>query len=273
MEKELFQSTLLDKAKAANNNAPIDNLSERTINEVVALFLPSFADDEKITDESWNLPVQMVKTLSGQLRHDTSLGINDFKTKYAEEQKTANQKAIDDAVAAFKEQWEKDHPSQQQQQQQQQQPDIAKLVAEQVAEQMKGLTGENSEFGKLSKQFGDFLKMQEEQTKANAIANVRNQVKEYLLGRGVEEDDYALEITLEKLTIGENPDVAALKTQAEKDYEAIFKRMHKDDGAIPPFAGGQGKGKLPPFIQSHIDRAAQEAKDAQEYANSIQFAK
>lgn len=274
MEKELFQSTLLDKAKAANNNAPIDNLSERTISEVVDLFLPSFADDEKITDESWNLPVQMVKTISGQLRHDTSLGINEFKTKYVEEQKPLNQKAIDDAVAEFKAQWEKDHPSQQQQQQQQQQqPDVAKLVAEQVAEQMKAITGENSEFGKLSKQFGDFLKLQSEQAKANAIANVRNQVKEYLIGRGVEDDDYALEITLEKLAIGENPDVEALKTKAEKDYEAIFKRMHKDDGAMPPFANGGGRGKISPIIQSHIDRAAQEAKDAEEYAHSIQFAK
>ena len=72
MEKELFQTMLLEKAKAANNNAPIDNLSERTINEVVAMFLPQFADDESITDESWNIPVQMVRTISGQLRHDTS---------------------------------------------------------------------------------------------------------------------------------------------------------------------------------------------------------
>ena len=80
MEKELFQTTLLEKAKAANNNAPIDNLSERTISEVVGMFLPQFADDENITDESWAIPVQMVKTLSGQLRHDTSTGINDFPT-------------------------------------------------------------------------------------------------------------------------------------------------------------------------------------------------
>lgn len=270
MEKELFQTTLLEKAKAANNNAPIDNLSERTISEVVGMFLPQFADDEKITDESWAIPVQMVKTLSGQLRHDTSTGINDFKTKFEESQKAAQAKAIADAVAAAKAEWEKTHTVTEPAKQEppKTEPDIEKLVAAQVAEQMKGLTGENSEFGKLSKQFSDYLKAQAAKDKAAAEASVREQIKEYLIGRGVEDDDYALEITLEKLAIGENPDVSALKTKAEKDYEAIYKRMHKSDGA-QPFNGGSGlrndsNTEFNNFIKDKQAAAAKEAKDAEE---------
>lgn len=267
MEKELFQTTLLDKAKAANNNAPIDNLSERTISEVVTMFLPMFADDEKITDESWTLPVQMVKTLSGQLRHDTSTGINDFKTKFVEEQKTAQAKAIADAIAAAKAEWEKKNPQNEPNPNEppKNEPDIAKLVSEKVTEQMKALTGEDSEFGKLSKQFSDYLKAQAAKDKAAAEASVRDQIKEYLLGRGVEEDDYALEITLEKLVIGDNPDVSVLKTKAEKDYEAIYKRMHKNDGA-QPFAGGGGGGEVSgakKWLEQRGDVLDQESKSAE----------
>ena len=276
MEKELFQSTLLDKAKAANNNAPIDNLSERTLSEIVGMFLPMFADDEKITDESWNLPVQTIKTLSGQLRHDTSAGINDFKTKFETEQKTAQQKAIDDAVAAFKAQWEKDHPVQNppaKEEDKDKEPDIQKLVADKVAEQMKALTGEDSEFGKLSKQFSDYLKAQAERDKTASENSIRKQVRDYLIGRGVEEDDFALDYTLEKMVIGENPDVEALKTKAEKDYEANYKKIHKNDGGPVFKGGGGGQETISPLIKSHIDRVAKEAKDAEDYANSIEFAK
>lgn len=270
MEKELFQTMLLEKAKAANNNAPIDNLSERTINEVVAMFLPQFADDESITDESWNIPVQMVRTISGQLRHDTSTGINDFKTKYESEHKSAQEKAIADAVAAAKAEWEKskNEPKPGEPEPPKSEPDIAKLVAEQVAEQMKGITGEDGEVGKLSKLLSDYIKKQAEKEKAVAEASVREQIMDYLVGLGVEEDDYALEITLEKLTIGENPDIDALKNKAKKDYEVIYGRMHKSDGA-KPFNGGGGSGassdkEFKDYIKEKEAAAAQEAKEADE---------
>jgi hypothetical protein len=275
MEKELFQSTLLEKAKAANNNAPIDNLSERTITEVVNLFLPQFADDTKITDESWNLPVQMVKTLSGQLRHDTSAGINAFKTQFEATNKTAQEKAIADAVAAAKAEWEKNHPTKEPPKNEppKQEPDIEKLVADKVGEALKGLTGEDSEFGKLSKQFGDFLKKQAEREKATTEAGVRAEVRGYLIGRGVEEDDFALEYTLEKLVIGDNPDVNALKTKAEKDYEANYKKIHKGDGA-QPFAGGGGNGgsvanEINEWAKKREGAAAEEAAAAAELEKHI----
>ena len=270
MEKNLLITNLKTKAG-------VDNLSERTYDEVATAYLPLFTDDDKITDESWNIPVQILKTMSGQLRHEVADGITKGKSQWETEQQAAQQKAIDDAVAAAKAQWDKDHRSQkpddqQQQKQEDQQPNIAELVAKQVAEQFKGLTGENSEFGKLSKQFSEYLAAQALKDKAATEEGIRSQIKAYLIGRGVEEDDYALEITLEKLVIGENPDVAALKTKAEKDYEAIFKRMHKDDGANP-FSGGNHQTDVSPLIKSHLERVAKETKDAAEYKDSIQFAK
>ena len=268
MEKELFQTTLMDKAKASNNNAPIDNLSERTINEVVTMFLPLFADDEKITDESWNLPVQMVKTMSGQLRHDTSTGISDFKTKYETEQKAQMEKDKQAAIDAFKAEWEKTHPAAAQAQEADKgNQSIDEKLAEFEKAMMAKLTGDDSAFGKLSKQFGDYLKLQAEKEKAATEADIRSQVRDYLIGRGVDEDDFALEYTLEKLVIGDKPDIGALKTKAEKDYEAAYKKIHKSDGG-QPFNGGGGSStdnnaEFTNYIKAKQAEAAQEAKDAE----------
>lgn len=260
MEKEKLISTLKEKAG-------VDNLSDRTIDEVATMFLPQFADDEKITDESWQFPVQMVKTMSGQLRHDLSGGINAFKTQFETDTKAAQEKAIADAVSAAKAEWEKAHPIQEPPKQEppKTEPDLDAKIADAVA---KATTEQVKAFEKLSKQFSDYMAQVEEEKKAVAVNSVREQIKDYLIGRGVEEDDYALEICLEKLEIGDKPDVSALKTKAEKDYEAIYKRMHKNDGA-QPFNGGGGSGtdsntEFQNFIKEREAQAAQEAKDAEE---------
>lgn len=269
MEKEALIQNLKTKSQ-------IDNLSERTIDEVATLFLPQFADDEKINDESWNLPVQMLKTMSGQLRHDLSGGINDFKTKFEADNKDAQAKAIADAIAAAKAEWEKKNPKsdpKKEEKKEEQNQDVDQKVADALAKAMADLTGEEGALGKLSKQFSDFLTQQAEEKKQISVSNVRNQVREYLIGRGVEEDDYALEICLEKLEIGEKPDVASLKAKAEKDYETIYNRMHKNDGSQPFKGGGGGAGGMSPLIKSHIDRVAADAKDSKEYSESLEFAK
>ena len=170
MEKELFISTLKEKTG-------VDNLSERTIDEVASLFLPDFADDASITDDSWKVPVQMVKTMSGQLRHDLSGGINDFKTKFEEESKAAQQKAIADAVAAAKAEWEKEHGGNGGESGSGDSADLDKKIAAAVA---KATAEQNKAFETLNKQFGDYMKLVSEREKAQAVTNVRDQIKNYL---------------------------------------------------------------------------------------------
>ena len=274
MEKIQFQTTLLDKVKAANNNAQVDNLSDRTISEIVEMFYPSFTDDEKITDDSWKLPVQMIKTMSGQLRHDTSAGINAFKTNFEEESKTTNQKAIDDAVAAFKAQWEKDHPTPTPPKPEEK-PDVTKLVAEQVAEQMKALTGEGSEFQKLSKQFSDYLAAQALKDKAASEEELRKQVLKHVIAfDDLDEDDAIVENVMLKLDFKGDKTLDDLKNEAKGLYETAFKKYITKHGGAQPFSGGGGGGGgLDPLIKGHIDRVAAEAKDAEDYREGIEFAK
>lgn len=235
MDKQSFITSLKEKAG-------VDNISERSYEEVANLFASQFADDSKVTEESWGFPVQMVKTMSGQLRHDTSAGINDFKSKFETEQKNALEKSKEDAIAAFKAEWEKTHQNEPPKQEPAPNtPDISALVAAQVEEKMKGLTGDDSEFGKLNKQLRDYLKLQAEKDKAATEASIREQVRDHLIGLGVDEKDFALRYTLEHLDIGDKPDISALKTKAEKDYESTYKEIHYADGA-KPFAGGGGEG-------------------------------
>lgn len=266
MEKELFLSTLKGKAQ-------VDNLSDRTFDEVATLWLPQFADDTKITDESWVLPVQMLKTMSGQLRHDVSMGIASGKSQWENDAATTRQKAIEEAVANAKKEWERSNPAPAQAVTKpiEQSQDIDKKIAEAVALAIGGLTAESGAIGKLSKQFSDYMTQVAEERKTQTVESIRSQVRDYLVGRGADEDDFALEYTLEKMDIGDNPDLAALKTKAEADFEANYKRIHRNNGAHP-FAGGAGgagngqdsKAEFDRFIQGKKAEMQKQQADADE---------
>lgn len=258
MEKDILIQNLKTKAG-------VDNLSERTYEEVATVLLPMFEDDTKITDESWVLPVQMLKSASGQLRHEVANGITNGKAQWETAMKSAFEEEKAKAVEAAKAEWEKEKNKTQTAPPAPKEKDID--VAELVANEVKKYMGEESEFAKLQKQFGEFLTVQAEKEKAAKEDDIRTQVRNYLISRGVDEDDYALEITMEKLIIGEKPDVSVLSQKAEKDYEAIYKRMHKNDGAAP-FNGGMGEGNkgngAAQWLKGRDEKTQEQAKAAEE---------
>ncbi len=275
MEKPIFQTTLLDKVKAANNNAQIDNLSERTISEIVDLFHPQFVEDDKITDDTWKIPVQMLLTMSGQLRHDTSEGINAFKTKFENENKETQAKAIADAIAAAKAQWEKDNKKPDVDPNKDANKDVDTKIADAIKVALSGLTGEDGAIGKLSKQFGDYLTLQAEKDKAATESQMRSQILDYVRSfDNLDADDVIVENTMLKLEINKDKDINALKNEAKSIYEGIYKKFVEKHGGGQPFSGsGAGKGGINPLIKSHLDRVTREAKDAADYSQSIEFAK
>lgn len=268
MEKEALISALKEKAG-------VDNLSDRTIDEVATLFLPQFADDEKITDESWNVPLQMMKTMSGQLRHDLSGGINAFKTQFETENKAKFEKEKQDALDAFKAEWEKNHPSEKKPEEKPTETDIDKKLADFEEKMMAKMTGDDSAFGKLSKQFSDYLKAQEEKEKTATEEQMRSEILKLVMSYdGLDADDVIVENTMLKLQISKDKDMATLKNEVKSIYEKVYKKFVEKHGGGQPFnGGGGGGGGISPAIQSHLDRVAKEAKDAEEYSNSIQFAK
>lgn len=268
MEKNLLIQNLKSKAG-------IDNLSDRTYDEVATVLLPQFADDEKITDESWNLPIQMLKSMSGQLRHEVADGITKGKSQWETEQKAAQQKAIDDAMAAFKTQWEKDHPTNEPPKNDP--PKDEKTMEEKIAEAVKaamgGLTAEDGALGKLTKQFTDYMAKQEEDKK-NAIVNkIREDLKSYLLDERLAEREPVVNLAIKETEIKEDSDFDKLKIEVEKLYEKKYKEFYGDSGS-GPYAGGSGGGAtsnkdFDDFIKQRKAEAEAAAKETEELEKNL----
>lgn len=264
MEKEALISALKEKAG-------VDNLSERTYDEVATMFLPQFADDEKITEETWKFPLQMVKSMSGQLRHDLSGGISAFKTQFETDNKAAQEKAIADAIAAAKAEWEKANGggNSNQQNQQNNQPDIDQKIADAMAKAISGLTGEEGAIGKLSKQLSDYLTQQAEKEKAATEEQMRSELRELVMSfDGLDEDDVVVENTMLKLNISKDREMSAMKAEAKSIYEKVYKKFVEKHGGGQPFTGGGSSSQnsnteFQNYIKAKQAEAAQEAKDAE----------
>lgn len=265
MEKNLLIQNLKSKAG-------VDNLSDRTFDEVATLFLPQFTEDDKITDESYAVPLQMLKTMSGQLRHEVADGITKGKTQWETEQKAAQQKAIDDAMAAFKAQWEKNHPDPNKPDPNKPDPNAEKTLEEKiaaaVASAMGGLTGEDGALGKLSKQFTDYMAKQEQEKKEAIVNGIRENLKSYLIDDRMADREPVVNLAIKAMEVKEDSDFDELKIKVEKEYEKLYKEFYGDSGS-GPYAGGAGGGtdsnkEFDAFIKerkAQAEAAAQETKE------------
>ena len=271
MEKNLLIQNLKSKAG-------VDNLSDRTFDEVATLFLSQFEDDEKVTDETYAVPLQMLKTMSGQLRHDVAEGITNGKAQWENDHKTAQQKAIEDAVAAAKAEWEKDNPKPvaQQQQPQPQQPQEATLeekIAAAVAKAMEGVTGEEGSIGKLTKQFTDYIAKTEQEKKDALVNRIREDLKSYLLDERFADREPVVNLAIKEMEIKEDSDFDKLKIEVEKKYERLYKEFYGDSGS-GPYAGGAGGGtntnkEFEDFIKQRKAEADAAAKEADELEKGL----
>ena len=262
MEKNLLIQNLKSKAG-------VDNLSDRTFDEVATLFLPQFAEDDKITDESYSLPLQMLKTMSGQLRHDVADGITKGKSQWENDQKTAQKKAIDDAMAAFKAQWEKDHPTNEppQNNSPQDEKTMEEKIAEAVTKAMGGLTSEEGALGKLTKQFTDYIAKQEQEKKDAFVNKIREDLKSYLLDTRLADREPVVNLAIKEMEIKEDSDFDKLKIEVEKKYEKLYKDFYGDSGS-GPYAGGAGGGtnsnkEFEDYIKSKQAEADAAAKETE----------
>lgn len=272
MEKESliegFKERLGDRASA---------VSDRSYNEIAEAALPMFTDDDKVTEDTWKMPVQMLNSLVGQYMHDVADGINKGKDSWLKEQDEANKKAISDAVAKAKSEWEaskgatlpkvdtkKD--------------DVNGNDSSAILEQMKALLSDNNSqllsedgaIGKLSKTVTAFMDSYNKQQRAVQESNIRKEISEYLSGKSATYAP-AVNMAVRNLQIGENPDIDALKMQVEKDYMSIVKDFYGDGGK--PFGGtgtgGTGKSLVDDYIKQRAEVAQKEANDAENLRKSF----
>ena len=274
MEKESLIEGL--RSRLGDNATAV---SDRSYDEIAMAALPMFADDDKVTDDTWKVPVQMLSSLVGQYRHDVADGIAKGKDTWTAEQGEANKKAVAEAVAKAKAEWEASLKGK---------ADGAAAKAEgndgkknttlDIIDQEQSLLAENNKqllsadgaIGKLSSSVNGFMENYNKQQKENLESGIRKQIADYLSNKGASYKP-AVNLAIKNLEIGDNPDMDVLKLQAEKGYMSIVKDFYGDGGK--PFGGtgtgGTGKGLVDDYIKQRAQEAQKEANDAEALRKSF----
>lgn len=245
MEKE----TLIQELK---NKSGETGLSDKTFEDVANAILPNFADDTKITDDSWTLPVAMLKTAGGQLRHEQAEWIKSKQTTF----ETDKNAAIEAAKKLWEEEWKKSHPETQPEKEGEPTADVRKLIAEEMAK----LTGADGAIGKLSATMQNFLDGAKKREEAEKIGQIKKELREYLVGKNATKDA-VIDLAIEKLEVGDKPVLTELKAKVEADYEKLYKQFY-GDGSLPfngDGGGGEDNGKA---MKEYLKRKHAELEEA-----------
>lgn len=269
MEKTLLIDGL--KSRVGEDDAKI--ISDKTFEGIADSVLSLFEDDSKITEDTWKLPVATLKQFAGQKRFDEKAFTEKFKEDYAKEFATKHNNDVEERIKKAKEdaieQYKKEHPGDRKKEGDE---DFDAKVNKAIEEKIGALMGADSEFGKLSKGFSDFLKSQTEKDKVNKVNGVRAELRKHLIEMKANEEA-CIDDALGDIDYGEDPTFDTLKQSAIDAYEKRYKRYYGNGGK--PFGGSSSGSKddTDDIIKNHTERAEALAKDAKNYADSIEFAK
>lgn len=272
MEKDILIQNL--RTKVGEDNCKV--ISDKTFDGIAESVLPMFADDSKITDETWKLPVATLIQFAGQKRFDEKAFTEKFKADYAKEYGAQHEKDVEGrinaAVAKALEDYKKEHPengggtggsggtSA---------DELDTKVQDAVKKALEGLTGAESEFGKMTATMTNFMKSQMERERTATLNSVKSELKKHLLALKAN-NEACIDDALDDIEYGENPTFDGLKQAAVSAYEKRYKRYYADGGK--PF-GGDGTGGNSggsDFVKERIARLQQEAKDNANYATEME---
>ena len=262
MEKDILIQNLRTRVGEDNSKS----ISDKTFDGIATACLPMFADDTKITEDTWKLPVATLKEFAGQKRHEEKVFTEKYKSEYAQQHEKDVEERIRVASEKAIEDYKKAHPekdgnggngggSE----------DLDKKVNDAVAKALKGLTGADSEIGKSLASITEFVKTQTEREKTETKNRVRSELKKHLIGLKAN-NEACVDDALDDIDYGENPTFDALKQSAIDAYEKRYKRYYADGGK--PFGGqstGGSGGSDDSFVKARIERLKQEAKENADY--------
>jgi hypothetical protein len=271
MEKDILIQEL--RTKVGEDNCKV--ISDKTFDGIAESVLPMFADDSKITEETWKLPVATLIQFAGQKRFDEKAFTEKFKEDYAKEYGAQHEKDVENRIKSAVEKalddYKKAHPengggnggdggnggSTD--------DDLDAKVAKAVKEAMAGLTGADSDFGKMTATMTGFMKSQMEREKTAMLNSVKSELKKHLVALKAN-NEACIDDALEDIEYGENPTFEGLKQTAISAYEKRYKRYYADGGK--PFGGDGtgGNGGGTDFVKERIARLKQEAQDNANYA-------
>lgn len=264
MEKDILIQNL--KTKVGEDNAEV--ISDKTFDGIAESVLTMFADDSKITDETWKLPVATLIQFAGQKRFDDKEFTEKYKAEYATQHEKDVETRINSAVAKALEDYKKEHPengggnggnggSST--------DDLDSKVQDAVKKALAGLTGEDSEFGKMTATMTTFMQSQIEREKTATLNSVKSKLKEHLIALKAN-NEACIDDALDDIEYGDTPTFDSLKQSAVSAYEKRYKRYYADGGK--PFGGDGtgGNGGNTDFVSERIARLKREAADNANYA-------
>lgn len=272
MEKEALIEGL--KSRVGENDFNV--LSAETVDRLVTPLLPSFADDDKVTDESWIIPVTLFKNFAGQYRHQLATGSEAEKARLAKENETAAKALAEKQIAEFKAEWEKTHKTEPVDNKggkggnREEQEDA---VAKALKAYNKELFGEDGKSGLIGGQLSaasEFIASSQKAAEAEKISKIQQQLKDYLVKERKASRDAVVNLSIKDLEITSTSDIDELKIKVEKIYEERYKDFYGDSGK--PFggdsAGGSGDGggsdEVTEYLKKRNEDAANKAKIIEE---------
>lgn len=264
MEKEILIQNLKDKVGEDNRRS----ISDKTFDGIAESVLPLFADDSKITEETWKLPVATLVQFAGQKRFDEKVFAEKFKADYAGQHEKDVEARINSAVAKALEEYKEKHPSKEEDGGDGGK-DIDVKINEAVAKAMAGLTGAESEFGKSLATISEFVKKQAEREKTATMERVKSELKNHLISLKAN-NEACVDDALEDIKYGDNPTFDGLKEAAIKAYEKRYKRYYADGGK--PFGGDStgGNGGGSSFVKERIEQLKRDAQENANYAAEME---
>ena len=264
MEKEALIEGL--KSKVGENDFGV--LSGQTVDALVATFLPSFADDDKVTDETWKIPVEVVKNYAGQYRHDLATKTAEEKARLVKENENLAKSLAEKQIEEFKAEWVKTHnakPANENNDGNNEKSDVEKAL-EAYNIKLFGEDGKGGLIGGKLSETSDFIASSKKAIEAEKISNIKKQLKDYLVEERKASRDAVVNLSIKDLEVTSNSDIDELKIKVEKIYEERYKDFYGDSGK--PFggdsAGGTGNGggsdEVTEYLKKRSEAAVKQAE-------------
>ncbi len=265
MEKDILIQNL--KTKVGEDNAKV--ISDRSFEEIAGLYLPLFADDSKITEESWQYPVKVLSTYAGQKRHDDKEFVENYKSEYDQR----HQKEVEERVRKAAEEAVEKYKSEQKDADgggsgaDVEEPAIEDKINEAVKKALTGFSARMEEFGKSSKEVTDYIETLKQREKSARRDQVKGELKKHLVDLKAN-NEACIDDALDDIEYGDSPTFEGLKQTAISAYEKRYKRYYSDGGR--PFGGtGFGGGGGDSLVKEKIERLKAEAAESADYAADL----
>ena len=271
MEKDILIQNL--KEKLGTDTASV--ISDRTFDGISSLYLDSFKEDDKVTDDTYKPVLAVLKEFAGHKRFDEKTFAEKYKADYEKQHEKEVNDKITLAIAKAIEDYKKEHPEKkvEEKKPEEKKPevDLDTKIAEAIAKAVGGLTAEDGAIGKLTGTVNNFINTYNEREKSAREDSIRAELKEYLKGRKAT-GEAVVDLVVGQIQIGEKPNLAELKVLAERDYEANYKKFY-GEGA-PAFGGngngGGGGGTDTSFVKGRIEALKKEAEDNANYQSELE---